>query len=87
MKIETGGIQNFYDNSQTGHTKPARQIADIDADASLRSTYIKIIETAINTPAQGPDAVQKAKGLLDSDMLDSAQNAREAAESIIKFGF
>ena len=87
MKIETGGIQNFYDNSQTGQTKPARKISDIDADASLDINYTQIIETALNTPAQDPGAVQKAKNLLLSGMLDSPENTRDAAENIIKFGF
>ncbi len=87
MKIETGGIQNFYDNSQTGQTKPARQISDIDADASLGINYTQIIETALNTQTQDPDAVQKAKDLLLSGNLDSPQNIRDAAVNIMKFGF
>jgi hypothetical protein len=87
MKIETGGIQNFYDNSQTGQTKPARKISDIDADASLGINYTQIIETALNTQAQDPDAVQKAKNLLLSGSLDSPEYTRAAAENIIKFGF
>ena len=87
MKIETGGIQNFYDNLQTGQAKPARTNSDIDADASLATDYAQIIDKALNTQPQEADAVQNAQNLLLSGLLDSPKNIRAAAQNIIKFGF
>jgi len=56
------------------------------ADASLQVSYDSLIEQANQPPLEDADAIQRARQLLLSGQLESPENIRAAAETIIKFG-
>ena len=57
-----------------------------DVDALVQVNHDGLIEKASQLPQLDPNAVQRARELLESGELDSEANIRAAAENIIKFG-
>ena len=57
-----------------------------DVDVSLQVDYASLIEKAAQQPETDAQIVQRAREMLLSGRLESPQNVRKAAESIVKFG-
>ena len=64
----------------------AGAVPDKNADVSVQVNYASLIEEAVKSPKTDPQLIQSARKLLLSGQLESSQNIRKAAESIIKFG-
>jgi len=86
MKIESNGIQDFFEKPQSKQTGSARALSNQDADASLRVNYAFIMDKAKQIPPPDTKSVQQARELLLSGRLESPQNIRKASENIIRFG-
>ena len=56
------------------------------SDATLQADFADWINQAIQASETETDAVQKARGLLESGQLTSLENIRSAAENIVSFG-
>jgi len=57
-----------------------------DADASLQVDFGALIDKAAEAQPSDAKAVEKAKQLLQSGQLDTAENIMKAADNILKFG-
>lgn len=72
--------------SSPKQSNSAGAVPDKDADVSVQVNYASLIEKAAKKPKTDPQLIQRARKLLLSGQLETSQNIREAAESIIKFG-
>jgi hypothetical protein len=86
MKIDTNGIQDFLEKSAPGQFDASKTRPSDEGDASLRISYASLIDQAMQDAETDVDAIQQAQELLLSGELDNPDNARTAAEDIIKFG-
>ena len=64
----------------------AEETTKTDAAASLEVNSADLIGKALQTAQDDAAIVQQAQKLLASGELESAENIRQAAENIIKFG-
>ena len=69
-----------------GQPKSARAIPDNDADVSIQVNYASLIDEAVQGPKGDSHRVQQARELLLSGQLESPENIRAAAESIVEYG-
>lgn len=86
MKIETNGIQDFFEKSPSNQLNSPKALSNDDADASLRANYASLIDEATQIPHADTNTVQQAQELLLSGQLESPENIRAAAENIVRFG-
>jgi hypothetical protein len=76
-----------FDDSSPGRNGPKRAGAvNQQGDASLQINYDRLIEQAAKIPPEDVEVIHKAQELLRSGRLDNAENIRQAAENILKFG-
>lgn len=71
-------------SQQAGSTEVSKN--ETTADASLQVSYDAVIEEAQQTPSEDAAAVERARQLILSGELDSAENVRQAAENIADYG-
>jgi hypothetical protein len=57
-----------------------------DSDATLQVNFADLINQATQAAETDTNAVQTARGLLQSGRLTSPENIRSAAENILTFG-
>jgi hypothetical protein len=83
-KIENNQLSDLMKGTskQSAPSTPA----NIQEDASLQITHESLIQQASQVPSQNFNAVEEAKQLILSGQLDTPENIRAAAESIVKFG-
>jgi len=86
MKIDTSGIPDFLEKPQNSHLGSGRNVPVNSADLSLQVDYASLIDKAVQADDTDINTVQRAREMLLSGKLDSAENIRRAAENIIKFG-
>ena len=88
-------IEKIGSNSNNNLIKPERPsrkcssaegTTKTDAAASLEVNSADLIGKALQTTQDDAAIVQKAQKLLASGELESAENIRQAAENIVKFG-
>ncbi len=70
----------------SGQPNSARALPNKDEDVSVQVNYASLIEKAMQEPEGDAQRVQKARELLLSGQLESAENIRQAAENIVKYG-
>ncbi len=85
-RISTNQIRHIvseatYDPGGAGMVAPIERI-----DASLQVNYQELIERAAVRPAEDAAAVEKAREMLASGELDSAEMIRGAAAKMMEFG-
>jgi hypothetical protein len=85
-KVDTNQIQNFLEKSSTRLPSSPAAVSGNDADVSVQVDYASFIDAAMQTPKTDSQAVEKARQLLLSGQLESPENIKQAAESIITFG-
>ena len=56
------------------------------SDATVRSEYASIINKALETEELDLQAVQKAQEALDAGLIDTPENAKDAADNILRHG-
>ena len=56
------------------------------ADTELGSDYSEVITRALESAEIDQNAIAQAKALLESDQLDTPENAQSAAQNLLKFG-
>jgi len=83
--INTNQPQNLLENSSSSQPGSAGTTPDNGLDASLQVEYASLIDKAAQIQQTDTNALQQAKELLASSLLESPQNFQEAAENIIKF--
>jgi len=84
-------VQNNHAANRTGmnpipHTDPANRPAADGSDATLQVNFADMVNQALQTNETDPDAVEKARELLQSYRLTTPENIRSAAENILSFG-
>jgi hypothetical protein len=57
-----------------------------ESDATVQVTFAALINQALQASETQPDAVQRARALLQSGQLTSLQNIRSAAQNIVAYG-
>lgn len=87
-KIDQNQIQELIGNKPSRLPNHSEQsLPSLDEGASLQADYTAMINKAIEKAQQNDvNTVERAKELLASGKLESPDNFREAAESILKFG-
>jgi hypothetical protein len=86
MKIDTNQIQDVLQNLSSGQPNGAKHASNANIDVALQVDYEAFIENATKLPQQDTDAVQNAKKLLSSGLLDTLDNTRRAAKNILTYG-
>ncbi len=56
------------------------------SDATVRSEYASIINKSLETEELDLQAVLKAQEALDAGLIDTSENAKDAADNILKYG-
>lgn len=81
-------IQSLPDQVvDSGGKKPAHSTSRQTDRVEFGSAYQKVIEKALGSDVNPAlSAVQEARKLLEKGDLDSAESARLAAESMLRFG-
>ncbi|MHC4426099.1 MAG: hypothetical protein ACYSYV_08390 [Planctomycetota bacterium] len=72
--------------SSSGQPNSAGAPPDNEADVSVQVDYASLIDKAMQSPQADTQLVRQARELLLSGQLESPENTRKAAESIIKLG-
>ena len=83
--INTNQPQNLLENSSSSQPDSAGSAQNNQPDVSLKVEYASLIDKAAQIQQTDTSALQQAKELLASGLLESSQNFQEAAENIIKF--
>jgi len=83
--INTNQPQNLLENSSSSQPDSAGAAQNNQPDVSLKVEYASLIDKAAQIQQTDTSALQQAKELLASELLESPQNFQEAAENIIKF--
>ncbi len=84
-KIDTS--QPLIDSGMSsGQPRSARALPDRDEDVSVQVNYASLIEKAMQEPESDDQRIEKSRELLLSGQLESAENIRQAAENIVKYG-
>ena len=84
-------VNNVLLNNAESLVEPNKK-ADTDntaskaVDSTLSSEYSSVIARAIESDQVDLESVEKARQDLESGLLDTPQNADQAAENILKFG-
>ena len=85
-KINNNQISNVLNELSSNQPNSAKTPANNNIDASLQVNYNSLLEKAMTTSQENTKAVQRARQLILSGQLESPENIRAAAESIVKFG-
>ena len=85
-EINNNQISDILKESSSKQTQETTGTAGNQASDSLQVDSESLIEKATQPPQEDVDALQRAQQLLLSGQLDSPQNIRAAAETIIKLG-
>lgn len=85
-KINNNQIPDILKESSFEQPELPRGSVSNQADASLQVSCESLIEKAKQPPQEDADAVQRARQLLLSGQLDSPENIRATAETIVNFG-
>ena len=85
-KVDNNQIQNFLEKPLSRLSSPKPAVSSNDADVSVQVDYASFIDAAMQTPNTDSQAIEKARQLLLSGQLESPENIKQAAESIITFG-
>ena len=56
------------------------------SDATIRSEYASIINKSLENEELDLQAVQKAREALDAGLIDTLENAKDAADNILRYG-
>jgi osmotically-inducible protein OsmY len=84
--IENNKVPDILKQSSAMQSSSSNISAKTGLDASLQVSYDSLIEHAKQIPREDASVVQRARELLLSGQLDNPENARAAAEAIVKFG-
>jgi hypothetical protein len=85
-KIENNQVPDILKESSSKPSESSKGSANNLTDASLQISNSSLIEQAKQIPTEDANVVQQARQLLLSGKLDTPENIRAAAESIVKFG-
>jgi len=86
-RIEGNPAENVLQRLSSGQTRDGRRASKNEQDASLEVNYAGFIEEAGGAiPQEDGEAVRRAKELLVSGELESAEKIRAAAENLARFG-
>jgi hypothetical protein len=85
-KVDTNQIQNFLEKTPSRLPSSSPAVSGNDADVSVQVDFASFIDTALQIPTTDPQAIEKARQLLLSGQLESPENIKQAAESIITLG-
>jgi len=67
-------------------TNGTSRMAETKPDATLQANFADLVNQALQTSETEPNAVEKARELIQSGRLTTPENIRSAAESILDFG-
>lgn len=82
----TNNVGQALSQTPLPHSDPTGVRPASDSDATIQMQFADILNRARQAEETDSDAVQKARELLLSGQLTSADNVRAAAENILKFG-
>lgn len=85
-KINTNQVRELLEESSSRKPKSRGAVPNDGADVSVQVNYAALIDKAMQPSQKDVDAVNAARKLLLSGLLESKQKIREAAKNIIKFG-
>jgi hypothetical protein len=85
-KIENNQVPDILKELSSKPSESSKGSANNLTDASLQISNNSLIEQAKQIPTEDANKVQQARQLLLSGKLDTPENIRAAAESIVKFG-
>ncbi|PKL50656.1 MAG: hypothetical protein CVV39_00970 [Planctomycetes bacterium HGW-Planctomycetes-1] len=85
-KIENNPASDILKEQSSRISETSKGSANNQTDASLQISSNSLVEKAKQVPTEDANAVQQARQLLLSGKLDTPENIRAAAESIVKFG-
>lgn len=85
-KIQDNQIRELLQALSSRQPNAGGAIANNDTDVSVQVNHACLINQAIQVSPEYEDVVGAARELLRSGQLESLQNCREAAESIVMFG-
>jgi hypothetical protein len=83
-RIDTSLIKEFLPNAgkKEGPAKPSA----LQPDAAIQVAYGDLIAGAMDNPETSEMAVEKAKDLVTSGKIDSAEYIQEAAQNMLALG-
>lgn len=84
-KIDNNKVSDIVKDVAKQSQPLNRSVADL-ADASLQISNESLIDKANELPSENTSAVEEAKKLIASGQLDTIDNIKAAAQSILKFG-
>lgn len=84
--INNNSVSDFLKDSTDLTVNQSKTSANNQDDVSLQLDFVSLLEKANELPQDDGDAVKKAKELISSGQLDTAENIKQAAGNIIKFG-
>ncbi len=85
-------INNITPNTPGSGLEPSKKTDPVEpeptdtSDATVRSEYASIINKALETEELDLQAVQKAQEALDAGLIDTPENAKDAADNILRYG-
>ncbi|MBN1796289.1 MAG: hypothetical protein JW804_06420 [Sedimentisphaerales bacterium] len=85
-KINTSRILEILRGFAGAQQLNTNQTPNASQDASLQADYAELIKRAADAMQNDGEDLQKIKELLESEQLNSLENAKNAAENIINFG-
>jgi arginine utilization protein RocB len=84
-KVNLNQIHNI--SGELSHSRPgAVKTCDNAKSCSPKIDFDQLVEQAKTASESDPEAVEKARKLLDSGELESQENILKAAENMIKYG-
>jgi hypothetical protein len=85
-KIDKNQISEIMANIASRQNRSTENTAKSCPDASLQIDCAALIKQATETPQTDANAIERARKLLSSGQLDSADNYKKAAENILRLG-
>ena len=85
-KINNNKIPDFMDKHTSKQSNTTGAYSDINADVSVDVNYASFIDKANRIPETDTQAVQRARKLLQSGLLDNKDCYIQAAGYIVKYG-
>lgn len=85
-------INNITPNTPGSGLEPSKKTDPVESepvdtsDATVRSEYASIINKSLETEELDLQAVQEAKEALDAGLIDTPENAKDAADNILRYG-
>ncbi|OQA02500.1 MAG: hypothetical protein BWY69_01053 [Planctomycetes bacterium ADurb.Bin401] len=84
-KIDNNKVSDIVKDLAKQSQPLNRSVADL-ADASLQISNESLISKVNEIPSENTNAVEQAKKLIAAGQLDTPDNIKAAAQSILKFG-